>query len=371
MGVPLPLVLGLTDLSARPLRSLLTGLNLALGVVGIVFGLALTDTLDTYRRDPSLLGIAHDAIVTRHVSSDRQARHLLSMAPGVSAFYGEITLDAETPEGLPLQVRAVHGDVEPFPFRIAEGRFFRPGTFEAIAGRGLLNWMRIEVGDSIIVTLDGTSHPVLFTIVGQYPEAANAGRMLMIGLPAVARRIGDPEPGIYYLKLDPDCDVAQLEHHLTPGQDGDLNLTTVPQAIPDEVHALQLALFALSGTLVTIALINVFNTSLLAMQEKTRSIAILKTIGMTPLQVVAMAGAAAALLGLLAAALGLPAGLLLTGGLLNTLSDYYGFGRVDVAFSPLHAAYVAPLVILLSAAGSAIPGRWAARASVVQDLRGE
>jgi len=51
LGAPVALVLGLNDAFVRPLRALLTGLNLTLGVMGIVFGLALSDTLQAYREN--------------------------------------------------------------------------------------------------------------------------------------------------------------------------------------------------------------------------------------------------------------------------------------------------------------------------------
>ena len=52
LGAPIVLVLGLNDIFVKPLRSFLTGLNLILGVIGIVFGLALSDTIEAFRNIP-------------------------------------------------------------------------------------------------------------------------------------------------------------------------------------------------------------------------------------------------------------------------------------------------------------------------------
>ncbi len=370
LGLPMVLVLGLNDVFAKPLRSLMTGLNLTLGVIGIVFGLALNTTLDAYRADPSLLGIPYDARVTRDRLSDGAARHRIRQAPGVAAFYGEAIVDAETLTGESFQVRAVEGDVAAFPFRLPEGRFFRPGTNEAIAGRGLMDWLGLEVGDEVTLTLgDRTRRPVTFRIVGVYLEPVNVGQMLMVNLPTVNRVVRGVEARAYYLKLDPGADAALLKRYLEPRPDADLSFSLVRQAIPDAVTYLQLAIFALSAILIGIALVNVFNTSLLAMQEKVRVVGILKTVGMTPAQVVAMVTTAAGFLGLVATILGLPLGMLFTRLLLDQIGASYGFGSVRVALNPLYVLLLPPLMVGVSVLGGMLPGQRAARISIVDVLR--
>jgi putative ABC transport system permease protein len=371
LGLPMPLVLGLNDVFAKPLRSSLTGLNLTLGVIGIVFGLTLNETIKTYEADPSLMGVVYDATVTREETADAQTQRLLRRAPGVEAFYGQYLLDVKTPVGRSFRVRAVEGDLAAFPFRIAEGRFFEPNTNEAIAGQGLLNWLGLSVGDTITLIIDDKKdRPLTWRIVGRYSEPANAGQMLMVSLPSITRwkRV---EPDAYFLKLSADCSPARLKRYLEPKPSSDLNLTLVGQIIPSDVLYLQLAIFALSGILIGIALVNVFNTSLLAVQEKLRVVGVLKTLGMTPAQVVTMVNTTAGFLGFLAAGIGIPLGLAFTRGLLATLSDVYGFGEVNVTLNFLYALLLIPLMVVVSMAGSIIPGRWAARLSIVSVLQSE
>ena len=148
LGAPVSMVLGLNDIFVKPFRSFLTGLNLVLGVIGIVFGLALSDTIKTYKENPALLGIVYDAIVTRQQVSDNLTQRRLTKAPGVEAFYGELQVKAWTPDESTFKIRAVEGALDHFPFQILEGRFFQPGTNEAIAGKGLLTWLGLKVGDT-------------------------------------------------------------------------------------------------------------------------------------------------------------------------------------------------------------------------------
>jgi putative ABC transport system permease protein len=123
--------------------------------------------------------------------------------------------------------------------------------------------------------------------------------------------------------------------------------------------------------LIGIAAVNVFITSLLATQEKLRVVGILKTVGMVPAQVVAMINTAAGVLGLLAVAVGIPAGLALTGGMLTALSNAYGFGQVSLSFNGWAVTLLFPLIVSVSLAGSYLPARWAAKLSIVRVLREE
>jgi putative ABC transport system permease protein len=290
----------------------------------------------------------------------------------VETFYAETQLQVQTQDGQTFQLRAVEGDLAAFPFHLAQGRFFQPDTNEAIVGRGLLDWLGLELGDSLTLTLeDDDRHPVTWTIVGVYPEPADAGQRMMVSLSSASKLDRHAAPAIYYLKLSPDADTDTLRTYLEPDKESDLSLILVDEAIPNSVIYLQLAILMLGGILIGIAVINVFITSLLATQEKLRVVGVLKTVGMVPAQVIAMINTAAGMLGLLSVLIGIPVGLVLTGGLLTALSNVYGFGQVSLSFDAWALLLLIPLVILVSLAGSYIPARWAARLSIVRVLREE
>jgi len=360
------------DVSARPLRSFLTGLNLTLGAIGIIFGLTLNQIVDTYRNDPALLGVVYDAIVTREISSDSRARHLLEGAPGVAAFYGELVVEVETPAEQSFQVRAVEGDLEQFPFVVNNGHLIRPNTYEAIAGQGLLDWLNLGIGDEItaLVAKRG-NRPVTWRIVGQYPEMSNAGQMLMVNLGSLQQVLRQSDPQTYYLLLEPDVDIGQLQHHLELGSNADLNLLVLEESIPESILYLQVAVFALAAILIGIALINVFNTTLMAIRERLRSIGVLKTVGMTPVQIVTMINTSSGFLGLLATVIGIPLGVVFAKLLFGALSRLYGVSGIGVSLNAAHALITVPLVGLVSVLGSVIPALGATRASIVQVIRSE
>jgi putative ABC transport system permease protein len=370
-GAPMPLVLGVNDVFVKPFRSVLAGVNLTLGVMGVVFGLALTGTIQTYRQNPALLGIVYDATVTRQDSGDDRARRLIAEAPGVGAFYGEYLLEAKTLDGRPLKLRAVEGNMQAFPFHILDGRFFQPHTYEALAGKGLLLWLGLKVGDKITLTLEEDGPLVTWLIVGEYPEPADAGQRLMVNLTSVRGLVKHTDPSTYYLKLDQAADPDQIRAFLSPRRDSDLNFTLMEDAIPSTIIYLQLAIFMLAGILIGIAIVNILIMSLLSAQEKLRVVGILKTVGMTPFQVVSMFMTTAAFLGLLSIVAGVPAGLALTKNLLNLMADFTGFGQITISLDRLSALGLVPFALFISVLGSFLPARWAAKVYIVKVLRKE
>jgi ABC-type antimicrobial peptide transport system permease subunit len=86
---------------------------------------------------------------------------------------------------------------------------------------------------------------------------------------------------------------------------------------------------------------------------------------------VGMVTTTAGVLGFLAALLGLPVGLVFTKGMLASLASTYGFGRVQVSLNLLYVIVLPPALVGISILGSFIPGRTAARASIVSVLRRE
>lgn len=370
LGAPVSIVLGLNDIFVRPFRSFLAGLNLVLGVIGIVFGLALSDTIKTYKENPALLGIVYDAIVTRQQVSDNLTQRRLMKAPGVDAFYGELQVKAWDLNERVFKVRAVDGELDQFPFQILEGRFFQPGNKEAIAGKGLLTWLGLEVGDTITLRLEEKDGPLAtWIIVGVYPEPGDAGQRLMVDLSSLSRLVKNNDPTTYYLKLSPTANLPAIRSYLSPRKDSDISFVTVGEAIPDSIIYLQIAIFVLAGILIVIALVNVLIMSLLAAQEKTRTVGILKTVGMTPGQVVAMFNTTAASLGGLAVLVGIPLGLFVTKDLLSVMSDSFGFGKISVSLDLTQAVTLIPFIVIVSVFGSYLPARWAANLFIVQVLR--
>jgi putative ABC transport system permease protein len=121
--------------------------------------------------------------------------------------------------------------------------------------------------------------------------------------------------------------------------------------------------FLLSAVLAVLAAINAIFTTWATVIDAQQSTALARALGATPRQITAGLSAAQLLPGLLAACLGIPAGLL--------LYDFAG-GRVDRAGPPvLWLVAVVPGTLIAVAVLTAIPARIGARRAVAEVLRSE
>ncbi len=264
------------------------------------------------------------------------------------------------------------GELSAFPFQVLEGRFIQPETNEALAGKGLLTWLGLKVGDTLTVQIDEKDGPsASWVIVGVYPEPGDAGQRLLVNLSSLSRLVKNHDPETYFLKLAPTADLEAMRNFLAPRRDSGLSLTAVEDAIPPSVIYLQIAIFSLAAILIVIAVVNILIMSLLTAQEKVRTVGILKTIGMTPNQVVTMFNTTAASLGALAILGGIPLGLVTTRALLTLLSDSLGFGNLSLSTNPTQLLLLIPGILVATLAGSSLPARWAANLFIVQVLRKE
>lgn len=371
LHLPPVVVVGVKDAFARPLRALLTIAGLALTVLIVTFTLGMETTIRVFSSDPALSGNPFDMSVTRGYLSDAAARRILETHPEVSAYYsikwGYAQVAGQTDS---INTRALGGAYDQFRIIIPEGRMFAaPG--EAIVGQGLLDWLDLKVGDELRLTMNGK--PLDLRIVGRYVEMSNMGRMAMYSLETHLRQV-DPqaEPDAYALKLIPGVDAQALETALLHESSDQFAIYVVGKDPPKEIGQLRLVLLGLNIVLLSIGLINLFNTTLLGVRERLRDFGILKTVGLTPRQIVVSVMAGMSLLTLLAVLVGIPLGLIVTKLLFDYLDRQMGMGAQLTVIPPWWwLALLAPGALLVSILGSAIPARQAAQVRVVEVLRYE
>jgi len=127
-----------------------------------------------------------------------------------------------------------------------------------------------------------------------------------------------------------------------------------------------LALIAISG---------VFNTVVLNTREKARDFAILKSVGMTPRQVIGMVLASVAALALLGAVLGIPAGIALHRNIVTVMGQIAtSTGIPEVffgVFSDLLVGVLGGAGVVIAMLGALVPATWAARSRITDVLQTE
>jgi putative ABC transport system permease protein len=127
--------------------------------------------------------------------------------------------------------------------------------------------------------------------------------------------------------------------------------------------------------LTLIALAGVFNTVILNTREKAREIAIVKAVGMTPAQVVVMVLTSVAVLGVIAAVVGIPAGMLLHRYILTVMGQIASATNVPnqyfSVYDPIALIGLAAAAVLIAMVGAMIPAQWAGRSGVTEVLQTE
>ncbi len=191
------------------------------------------------------------------------------------------------------------------------------------------------------------------------------------------------------IALDPGVEPSRWEVQPAAGVDHQdyaaaLNASIGPGAFVDVVSdsrfdegflLFESVISTLGLVLIVISLGGVFNTVLLETRQRVRETAVLKTIGMTQRQVVAMVIASIAPIGVVAGLLGVPLGLAfqrIVLGLMGQVASNTGVPESAFDVFPVVALVALGLAGLgIGALGAWVPAQRAARASIVETLQAE
>ena len=116
------------------------------------------------------------------------------------------------------------------------------------------------------------------------------------------------------------------------------------------------------------------NTVALQVRERAHSIGVLKAVGMTPRQALAMTVCSVALAGLAAGIVAVPAGILLHHSVLPVMAHGANSGlppSLLSVYTPAEAVLLALAGLAIAVAGALGPAAWAARARTATVLRAE
>ncbi|WP_030197040.1 ABC transporter permease [Streptomyces sp. NRRL S-87] len=373
-GTPLPraVSLGLGQPFARPGRSLLTLAAIALGVTTVTVTTGLTGTMTAFAdlgrgfggpgvyvsADPS----AHDHPAPRlgDLATEQRLRALGARRVVARAF-SRVRL-----AGLPGEYFAdfYRGDTAVFERGVVEGRW-PTGLGEVAAGPAFLTQRGLSVGGRTTLEVGGRRMPV--TVVGRVIEGnaksvSSDWRTLQALLPG-ARAIE------YKVQLAPGADAAAyvaavraVDPGLRPEATSTGNTATATVVGFSAVFSVLLA---------TVAALGVFNTVLLGTRERRRDLGMLKSIGMTPRQVVLMTVTSVTGPGVVGGLLGIPLGMAAHRLLVDHVGivDFPGWMK-DV----WHAPQLAGMLLAgvgIAVLGALVPARSAARLTIARVLHNE
>jgi len=376
-GLPRWLSLGAGDAYARPLRGMLTTVAVLVGVATLTFAFSFAVSLDRYGDDRSL-GVGRGDVIVQRLGNypDATLMRTLNDQPETRTLVA-FRYDSLKVSGLsnPVQIQSWRGPSDQLAIRVLQGRWFN-GPGEVVAGPAFLKQAHLRVGDRFDASLAGRTSRL--HIVGSYYTTNALGVTFSIDLTTLQALDPTLQPLIYQVILRPGSNVGSYIDRVTSSNPSQLEVQDLNKLVQQQFspikNSLQSVLVVVVIVLALIAAVGVFNTVLLNTRERVHDTAVLRTLGMSPGRTIAMVAAAAALIGIVGAVLGVPAGILVYQEVVALISNLVGAtlteNVVDVFSAPI-LLLAAGAGLLVAAIAALLPARWAASSSVVAVLRSE
>ena len=378
-GLPIQraLSLGLGESSARPVRSAMTVGAILIGVATVTFALGLHNSLtmvaSAVTRDRQVqVQVYRDAVGKSQQGglSEQQATALIASQAGTARFVGVGHADINVAgAGHPVAVYGYRGDASWLGYQMIHGRWFS-ATGEAVAPTAFFARTGRHIGDSITASLDG--QPVAIKLVGEIFDQQGDDILLRTGIETLP---GRTTVWNYEIQLRPGSDPSRYAAAIESAGPGLSTRINRENGVDTAFLLINSVLAGLALVLALIAASGVFNTVVLNTREKARDIAVLKAIGMTPRQVVAMILASMTVLGVLGAVVGIPAGIALHRNILIVMGQIAtSTGIPDQIFNVFGGRLLPSLAaagIAIAMLGAMLPAQWAARSRATEVLQTE
>ena len=382
--------LGVKDIFARPLRAALTVLALIGAVILATFTVGMEATLRDIIDDPTLAGdFGYEVTVRRGTDSiamsDADVRNLIESRSEVDTYrpQREFLVGFNRADGGQnvFDAYAKEGDPALLAHRLTGGRLFSaPG--EAIISRELADLADANVGDDIAIEVYRSMDTVRDTsLKGTQLDLRVVGIYIRGGIEAVFdldslrhQAQTEIESDSYAVKLVDAADPEAFKAMLVRQTSGRLRVE-VDDASADNRRTAGITrppLYGITGAILAIGAINLLISLMFGVRERYRDFGIMKTLGLTPRQILASVSISAILFAIVAIAIGTPLGLLFRRFALNYIGEEAGAGSpFGTMPGPAWIAVLALITLVVAIIGALVPARRAAGISVAEALRYE
>ncbi|MER7762891.1 ABC transporter permease [Streptomyces sp. NPDC097619] len=369
-GSPLPrsVSMGLGRPFARPGRSLLTLSALVLGVTTVTLATGLSSTMlafgDSGRDGGTTVEVSARGPQARALDDVRLEQRLRSL-PGAASVRARAFSQAHlVGESRPVFADFYRGDGRTEPQEIARGRAPRAAG-EIAAGPAFLDQRGLRLGSRITLELNGNRIPV--QVVGVVVQG-NA-RALEASWPTLERLAPALRAAEYRVRLTPGADPRAYAAAARALDDGlDARVLDTANAGTTTVVAFSTVFTVL---LTAVAALGVFNTVLLDTRERRRDLAMMKSVGMTPRQVVVTTISSVAGLGLVGGLLGIPLGIAAHGLVLDHIGVIAFTERMRDVWHLPQLSGLLLAGVSIAVLGALLPARTAARSTIATALHTE
>jgi lipoprotein-releasing system permease protein len=371
MFKPVPVAIGLRYLRAKRRNgfisfiSLASILGIALGVTALITTLAVMSGFQREIRDRMLQMAAH-ATVSGYGEPLQDWQRAVDVAlkdarvAGAAPYIEKITLIMSAnsqPAMLRGVVPAEEAKVSVLSEKMVQGKLsdLAPGSFNIVLGRELAVWLGVSVGDDVLLALDDfRSSPVggvqtmkRFKVSGVFEAGYNEfdKGLAVVNLNDLQRllRMGEGVTGVR-LKLHDMDQAFEVGRELALKLKGPYRVSDWTQDNANLFRALKMektVMAILLSLIIAMGAFNLVSSQVMLVTDKQADIAILRTLGLTPRQVMQVFMVQGSLIGIIGTVSGVIGGILLT---LNLDRILQGIERVfGVQLLPQDVYYITGL----------------------------
>ncbi|NJP43184.1 ABC transporter permease [Actinacidiphila epipremni] len=397
--LPLPraLSLGLAGPFARPARSATIWAAVAFGALGVTFAYGLGSSLSAIQaglnRDTPgqvtvpVYGPPPDAPARQDagpgaeapapgppVAADAAAlTRAIEAQPGTAGYVG-VSERRVAFAGLPgaTTAAAYQGDAAWASLQMVSGHWLT-GPGQIVVGRRFLAATGTRVGDTVTLQGEGRGAPV--RIVGEALVVGDAGMRVATDARTLTAVGVSAQPDMFHVKLTQGADTGAYLRDLNAAlRSAGVEAFAEGGSLSTTVVAMDALIAALTLMLVLVAGLGVLNTVVLDTRERVHDLGVMKALGMSPRQTVAMVVTSVAGIGLLAGVVGVPLGIALHHLVVPAMGSAAGahIPHPDLAvYHPLQVALLALAGLVIATAGALLPATWSARTPTATSLRTE
>jgi lipoprotein-releasing system permease protein len=380
-----------------------TTVGVIVGVMAVIIALAIMTGLQQELRDRILGSTPHvyvwklGGILDERAEVDKLRRlpHVVGAAPAILG-QGLVSASQET---VPIQVKGIDPDLEPQVTDVQ--RAMLSGDLESlkksedgspdriVLGKDLAARVRVEVGDDIsLLTAQGTLSPMGMI---PRPRRLRVGGIFSLGLLEadstfgyvlldVAKRLFDKDQVDHIqLRLDDIIAAPQISAIIQEDLGTDYlkqDWTEMNRSLFSALTLEKIAMSLAIGLIVAVAALNIVTSLILLVIEKSRDIAILKTMGASARSVTAIFVMQGLLIGLVGTVVGAVAALGVSYvfdryRLISMPIDVYQVSHLPFRVLPLDFVVVVVTAVLVCLVATIYPSRRAARLDPAEALRNE
>ncbi|MGV8943881.1 lipoprotein-releasing ABC transporter permease subunit [Thermomonas sp.] len=414
MFKPVPVAIGLRYVRAKRRNgfisfiSLASILGIALGVIALITTLAVMGGFQREIRDRMLQMAAH-ATVSGYGEPLADWQHAVKVAmadPRVAGAAPYIEKEAliSGANNQPAMIRGVEpaeeNKVSVLGEKMVQGKLsdLQPGSFNIVLGRELAVWLSVSTGDDVIVTLaDFRSTPLggvqtmkRFKVSGIFEAGYNEydKGLAVVNMQDLQRvlRMGEGVTGVR-LKMH-DMDKAfEVARDLATKLQGPYRVSDWSQDNANLFRALKMektVMAILLSLIIAMGAFNLVSSQVMLVTDKQADIAILRTLGLTPRQVMQVFMVQGSLIGIVGTLLGIFGGILLTLNLSSILKgiesafgvqllpeDVYYITGLPTDLQASDVSTIAAVALAMAFVATLYPAWRAARTAPAEALRYE